>query len=32
MLKEWLKITEDQDEIREIAKRIVSELTINLGG
>ena len=31
MLKDWLKITDDPAEIKEIAKRIVAELTINLG-
>ena len=30
MLLDYLKITDDPDEIREIAKRIVSELTVHL--
>lgn len=32
MLKDWLKITENPDEIREIAKRLIAELTINIKG
>ncbi len=32
MFKDWLKITEDPAEIKEMAKRIVSEATIYTGG
>ena len=32
MLKDWLKITEDPDEIQKLGKRIAEEVTINLGG
>lgn len=31
MLKDWLIITENPDEIQEVAKRIVTELMIYLG-
>ncbi len=32
MLKEWLKITEDPNQIRELGIRISQEVTINTGG
>ena len=32
MLKDWLKITENPSEIKEIAKRIIAEVTVDNHG